>query len=226
MITYHPDMIQGSDEWHAIRCGMLTASAVRTILTPTLKIASNDKERSHLYELMAQRISRYVEPAWVGADMLRGQEDEIEARALYAKHYAPVQEVGFITNDKLGFMVGFSPDGLVGDDGFIEVKSRRQKFQVETIAAGVMPDDYLLQVQTGFFVTERKWCDFISYSGGLPMFTLRVYPDPKVQDAIVVAATAFEKRLAEKMEMYRGTLASGARLLPTERRILQEMYVT
>ena len=228
-IRYFPDLIQGSDDWLAARCGLLTASEMKLIVTPTLKAASNDKERAHLYELLAQRITNYVEPHYISDDMLRGQEDEIEARLLYAKHYAPVEEMGFITNDEWGFTLGYSPDGLVGKDGLIECKSRRQKFQVETIVENVfedtIPADYVLQIQTGMLVSGRLWCDFISYSGGLPMTAIRVYPDDKVQDAIIEAAGAFERRLAEKMQRYQAALKSGARLIPTERRITQEMYV-
>ena len=55
-------------------------------------------------------------------------------------------------------------------------------------------------------VTERKWIDFITYSGGLPMMTVRVFPDFEIQDAIIAAATAFEKRLAEAHERYLETL--------------------
>lgn len=224
-IKYHTDLIQGSDEWLQARCGLLTASEMKLILTPTLKIASNDKERSHLYELMAQRHTGYVEPHYVSDDMLRGQEDEIDARALYAKHYAPVQEVGFITNDKWGFTIGFSPDGLVGDDGLVECKSRRQKYQMETIIDCAMPTDYMLQAQTGLLVSERKWLDFISYSGGLEMITIRVFPDAMVQAAILDAATAFETRLAEKFAKYKAIVAAkSARLIPTERKIIQEMF--
>lgn len=227
-ITYFPDLVQGSEEWHAARCGLLTASEIKLIVTPTLKIASNDKERAHLYELLAQRITHYVEPSYISDDMLRGEEDEIFARSLYAERYAPVQEMGFITNDRWGFALGFSPDGLVGDDGFIEVKSRRQKYQIETIVECVadskLPQDYMLQVQTAFLVSERKWCDFISYSGGLHMVTIRVFPDPAVMAAIVTAADAFEKRLSEKLEKYRSALSSKARLIPTKRRVEQEMY--
>lgn len=231
-VVYHTDLEQGSDAWLAARCGLLTASEMKLILTPTLKIASNDKERSHLYELLAQRITRYVEPHYVGDDMLRGQVDEVEAKILYAAHYAPVEDVGFITNDQWGFKLGFSPDGLVGSDGFIECKSRRQKFQIETITSQAMPDDYALQVQTGFLVTGRKWCDFISHSSGLPMATIRVLPNMEIQAAIIAAATAFEARLAEKLSLYRSAESFGlsaipgaVRLIPTERKIEQEMYV-
>lgn len=224
-VKYHTDLVQGDEAWLQARLGLLTASEMKLIITPTLKIASNDKERSHLFELLAQRITKYVEPAYISNDMLRGMEDEIEARSIYAKTYAPVEEVGFLTNDKWGFTIGYSPDGLVGDDGLIECKGRRQKFQIETIIAGIMPDDYMIQVQTGLLVSERKWLDFVSFSGGLPMVTIRVYPDAIVQEAIVAAATAFEARLAEKMDALGDALASNARLVATERRVVTEMYV-
>ena len=223
-IVYYTDLEQGSEEWLAARCGLLTASEMKLIVTPTLKAASNDKERAHMYELLAQRITGYVEPRYVNDDMLRGRDDEVEARILYSERFAPVEEMGFITNDEWGFTIGFSPDGLVGDDGFIECKSRRQKFQVQTIIDGVMDPDYSIQVQTGFLVSKRKWCDHISYSGGLPMATIRIYPIPEIQDAILSAATAFEKRLAEKLIRYREVIATNAQLIPTERKIVQEMY--
>jgi hypothetical protein len=225
MIQYHADLFQGSAEWIACRCGLLTASEMKLIITPTLKMASNDKERSHLFELLAQRITRYVEPHYVSDDMLRGLNDEIDACVLYSKTYHPVEQVGFVTNDKWGFTIGYSPDGLVGDDGLIECKSRRAKFQIETIINGAMPDDYLIQVQTGLLVTERKWLDFCTYCGGLPMLTIRVFPDPKVQDAIVMAAAAFENRLDGKMAEFNAMLGTKARLIPTERKIEMEMHL-
>ncbi len=117
MIRYHPDLIQGSEEWHRARLGLLTASEMKLIITPTLKIASNDRERSHLYELLAQRVTGYVEPSYVSDDMLRGKEDEIDAVALYNKTIAQTVACGFVTNDRWGFTIGYSPDALVGDDG-------------------------------------------------------------------------------------------------------------
>jgi hypothetical protein len=98
--VYHRSLFQGSEEWLAARCGMLTASEMKLIVTPTFKAAANDKERSHLFELLAQRITGYVEPHYISDDMLRGQEDEIEACIAYGKHYVPVDSVGFVTNSK------------------------------------------------------------------------------------------------------------------------------
>lgn len=227
-ITHHPNVEQGSDEWLQLRCGLLTASEMKLILTPSLKVASNEKERAHLYELLAQRISGYVEPHYVSDDMLRGQADEIDARLIYEKAYGPVTETGFITNDKWGFTIGYSPDGLVGDDGLVECKSRRQKFQIQTVIENVLTDtapmEFMFQCQTGLMVSERQWIDFVSYSGGLPMATIRVWPDPVIQEAIEATATDFEARLQNKLNLYHEALASDARLIPTERIVIQEMY--
>jgi hypothetical protein len=216
-ITYHTDLVQGSDEWFAARIGLLTASEMKLILTPTLKVANNDKTRSHVWELAAQRISNYVEPGYIGDNMLRGWEDEIRARKLYSERYAPVEEVGFVTNDEWGFTLGYSPDGLVGDDGLIEIKSRVQKYQVQTIVENAPPDEFTLQLQTGLLVTKRKWLDFISYSGGMPMATMRVFPDEAVQHAILEAATEFESKVDAAVKSFGEIINSGGRYIPTER---------
>lgn len=227
-ITYFPDMVQGSEEWFAARCGLLTASEMKLIVTSTLKAASNDKERGHLYELLGQRITKYVEPRYVGDDMLRGQEEEIDAVALYDKSYAPIETVGFVTNNKWGFTIGYSPDGLVGFDGQVECKSRNQKLQIRTlvdfVSVSTIDPDFMIQVQTGLMVTERAWCDLVSYCGGLPMATVRVLPDPTIQAAILDAASAFEARLAKAYDKYGSVLATSARLIPTQRKIIEEIF--
>lgn len=220
-ITYHKDLVQGSEEWLAARCGLLTASEMHLIVTPTLKAASNDKERTHLYELLAQRITGYVEPQYISDDMLRGMDEEITALDLYSKHHSKIDRVGFITNDKWGFTIGYSPDAVVGKEGLVECKSRRQKYQIQTIVDGVVPPEYMIQIQTGLLVSEREWLDFISYSGGLPMFAMRCYPMPEYQEAIVKAATAFEARLAINLETY---MKASQDYIPTERKIIQEIY--
>jgi hypothetical protein len=223
-ITYHNDLVQGSEEWHAARLGLLTASEIKLILTPTLKVASNDKTRAHVYELAAQRITRYVEPSYIGDEMLRGWDDEMRARDLYSERYAPVTEVGFVTNDEWGFTIGYSPDGLVGDDGLIECKSRRQKFQVQTIVENQPPEEHFLQLQAGLLVTGRQWLDYISYSGGMPMAVIRVFPDAAIQDAIREAAVSFEGKVDAVMASYHQSLVD-KNYAPTERIVEREMYI-
>lgn len=221
-VTIHKELMQGTDAWHAARCGMLTASEMKLAVTPMLKTANNEKTRSHVYELLAQRVTGYVEPSYVGDDMLRGQEDEQLALSVYHQNVAEVEYCGFITNDKWGFTLGYSPDALVGDDGLVEVKSRRQKYQMQTfvecLGQQVVPIDYMLQCQTGLLVSERAWLDFISYSGGMRMPIIRIYPDAKVQDAIVEGATAFETQIAAARKAYHSAFENPAlRSFPTER---------
>ena len=225
MIRYYNDIEQGGEEWLAVRRGILTASEMRLIMTPTMRPASNDKERAHLFELLGQRITGYTEPHYISDDMLRGHEDEIEARIRYAEHFAPVTACGFVTNDDHGVVIGYSPDGLVGDDGLIECKSRRQKYQIETILADEVPAEYLLQCQTGLLVTGRKWLDFISYCGGLPMFVKRVWPCPEIHRAILDAALAFEQRLAAAQTRYDEWRNRQPVVIHTERTIEQEIMI-
>jgi hypothetical protein len=165
----------------------------------------------------------HTEPRYISDDMLRGHEDEIEARIRYAENFAPVTECGFVTNDDHGFVIGYSPDGLVDYDGLIECKSRRQKYQVETILADRVPEEYMLQIQTGLLVTRRKWLDFVSYCAGLPMFVKRVFPDARYQDAIIAAATDFERRLQEAHQKYAAWLDRQPVVINTERTIEEEI---
>ena len=226
MLKEYSNLLQGTDEWFDARRGVLTASEMKHIITPTLKVADNDKSRAHLYELLGQQITGYTEPTYLSNDMIRGQEDEIYAREAYAENYTPVRECGFITNDKWGFTLGYSPDGLIGQDGQIESKSRRQKFQIETILSNEMPSEYSIQIQTGLLVSEREWCDFISYCGGLPMFVKRIFADPATQTAILLAAESFYEKLHEKLSQYTAiTTDKGFKFIPTKRIIHEEMYV-
>lgn len=221
-ITIYRDVEQGSDEWLELRRGMLTASEMNHIITPGGKPAKNEKMRSHAYDLLAQRITGYVDPRYVSDDMLRGKDDELDARWLYEEKYAPVEQVGFIVRDFGDFKIGYSPDGLVGDDGLIECKGRRPKIQVETIVNGGAPHETMIQVQTGLLVSGRKWCDYLSYSGGLPMAVYLIPPDERLQDAILEAAHAFEAFISEAEAMFRDQV-SVRRFHPTERRVEQEM---
>lgn len=201
-VTYYDDLEQGSDEWLAARCGLMTCSELNLILTPTLKVANNAKTRSHAYELAAQRISRYVEPTYISDAMMRGWTDEIKAKEKYSEHRVPVTEVGGVLRDFGSFQLWCSPDGLVGDDGGVECKSRNQKYQIEVITSDSVPVEHMLQVQGAMLVTGRDWWDYISYSGGLPMWTIRVLPDKKYQDAIMSACEAFEAEISEICEKY------------------------
>jgi len=209
------DIEQGTDEWHALRRGIITASVVGLLITPkTIKPAANDTARGLVTQLVAERITGHTEPIHVSSDMERGTLDEPYARAIYANHYAPVTEVGFMIRDDWGFRLGYSPDGLVGDDGLIEIKSRKQKIQLKTILEDEVPLENMAQIQCGLLVSGREWCDYLSYSGGMPLYSKRVLPDPKWHEAIHDAVEAFEVVAAT---MYDAYLARIEGLPPTER---------
>lgn len=229
-MVIHRGMTQGSDEWLNARLGLLTASELGLILTPkTLKAANNDKVRGHIWDLLAQRIHGSEGPGFTSFAMARGWEDEAMARYVYSEKVRPVEEVGFITNDEWGFTLGYSPDGLVGNDGLIECKSRMQKYQAEVVTCGVVPDEHLIQVQAGMLISGRKWCDYITYCGGAGMAIIRAHPDPRIQAAIIEAAAVFEATLAEKQAEYEAsieTMKRAGRYFETERRIEQEITVS
>jgi putative phage-type endonuclease len=205
--TYRFDIEQGSDEWHAIRRGVITASAIAKLLTGTGKPANNDTSRAQLYQLLAERITGKSEASFYNDDMARGHLLEPFARDLYSQHYNEVQECGFITCQLSGVVIGYSPDGLVGDDGLIEIKAPRQKTHLKSLLTNQVPGEYVPQVQTGLAVSGRAWCDFISYAPGLPLFVRRVERDEQVIGQIIAAAQAAEEQLAGMLVIYEGLAA-------------------
>lgn len=191
-LTIH-DVEQGTEEWHVLRRGIVTASTIGQLITPkTVKVAANDTARALVMHLTAERITGYTEPTYASMDMERGKIDEPYARDVYSEHYAAAVEVGFMMNTFNGHTLGYSPDGVVGDDGLIEIKSRRQKQQLATVLADAVPLENMAQCQTGLLVTGRKWLDYVSFCGGMPLYVKRVYPDQQWFAAITAALDLFE----------------------------------
>ena len=217
-----PDLIQGTDAWHDQRRGIVTASVVGRLLTATGKPANNDTSRTLTAQLVAERITGWTDPVYVSDDMLRGHDDEPRAVDVYAEHFAPVATTGFMVRDDWGFSIGYSPDGLVGTDGLIEVKSRRAKKQLQTILDDAVPAENMAQIQCGLLVSGRVWCDYVSYCGGMPLYVKRVYGDPNWFDAIVAAVTSFELAASLMTEQYE---AATAGLPATERIVEMEMIL-
>jgi predicted phage-related endonuclease len=211
--TYHWDITQGTPEWDAIRRGVITASAMKVLVTPTGKPANNDTSRAYLAQLLAERITGTSDSSYCSYDMLRGHMLEPCARDLYAKHYLPVNECGFIQRHYEDFTIGFSPDGVVGDDGLLEIKSRLAKHHVKNILDGGVPSEFEIQIQTGLLVTGRSWLDFASYTPGLPLYICRAHRCSGMIAAIEAAAARAEEQLQEMMERY---LSVAETMPPTE----------
>ena len=220
-LKFYRELIQGTDEWFAVRRGILTASVVGKLLTPTLKVANNESSRGVVLTLAAERITGYVDPTYCGSSMERGHEDEPYARDTYSEHVAPVDEVGLMVRDDWGYRIGYSPDGLVGDDGQIEIKSRLQRLHLRTILEDRVPGEYLAQIQCGLLVSGRAWCDFVSYCGGMPLYVKRVYPDPTWFAAILAAVETFEANVADILARYHEVVAG----LPATERVNRDAEI-
>jgi hypothetical protein len=184
-------------------------------LPPVYGPATTDTAKMLTAMLVAERITGWSDPMFVTNNMMRGTLDEPIARDAYAEHFAPVTEVGFIVRDDWGFSIGYSPDGLVGDDGLIEIKSRLSRIQLTSILAGEVPAENMAQLQCGLLVTGRKWCDYVSFCSGMPLWRTRVYPDPEWQRAIVEAVAQLEENAADMITDYSAAVEG----LPTTERV-------
>jgi hypothetical protein len=193
---------QGSPEWHALRRGIVTASVVGKLITPTLKVADNETSRGLTATLVAERITGWTEDTFTNGDMLRGTMSEPIARDLYSGLYHQAEETGFMRLEGDGWTLGFSPDGLVGTDGLIEIKAPRSKTHLNTILRGEVPTYHLPQIQAGLLVSGRAWCDFVSFCGGMPLFVKRVLPDANWHMAIIAACQQFETTAAQMVAAY------------------------
>lgn len=199
----YEDLDQGEPEWFAARCGIVTASVVHQLVTAkTLKAADNLTSRGLTATLVAERITGHVEPMAQTRDMERGVLDEPYARDEYSKRHAPASELGFMVREFDGFKIGYSPDGLVGDDGLIEIKSRKQRIQLGTFLDDEVPAENLAQIQTGLLVSGRDWLDYVSYTGGMPLYVKRVYPDQQWHDAIIAAVAQLEQNAEQMIDRY------------------------
>lgn len=194
----YKEIEQGTPEWLELRKGVITSTVVKAFITPTFKIAENDKTRKTIWKLAGERITGQLEESISCYNFDRGHFEEPLARALYGG----AEEVGFITNEIGGVTVGYSPDGLIGNDGLIEIKSAKQSIQVERIVSGLVPVEHLPQIHYGMLVSGREWLDFISYSNGMEMQVIRVHKDLKIQAILTEAIRLAEMQILEAIEKY------------------------
>lgn len=165
--------------------------------------ASNDISRDLTTLLVSERITGWVEPTWVSDDMLRGHEDEPLARAAYAEHTGlTVTQCGFMAREEQHWKLGLSPDGLVGNDGLIEIKSRRPKGQLKTALLDGIPAEHMAQCQAAMVVSGRSWVDYVSFAGGMRLIVKRVRPNGDWRRAIVQAVKQFEENARELQRQY------------------------
>ena len=179
----------------------------RVLSAKKLQVSSSIEAKKFYYDILSQIIDPTPRDNYISYDMQRGHDDEPYAVKAYEKKTGlDVTHCGFIENSSFGRKVGYSPDGLVGDDGLIEIKSRTPELQTKTImdhvagrSADLIPSEFMMQCQAGLLISGRKWLDFNSFCNGHPLVTIRVEPIPAFQDAIMFAIVHFNKIMEENL---------------------------
>lgn len=192
------DVEQGTQQWFESRCGIVTASSASKLLAK----GQGKTRLAYMYQLIGEVMTGEPIHVWAGnAHTERGHEDEPIARALYQKRVGmETQQCGFIRNHEDIGWAGYSPDDLVGDDGLLEIKSRLAHIQAELLDTRKVPRDSFLQMQLGMWVSERHWCDYVSYCRGMPLFVHRVERDEKQITEIRQAVIEFYADMNFKLD--------------------------
>ena len=188
------DIVQGSEEWLRLRLGVATASNFDRIITPTGKFSTQYSK--YAQDLASEMLLEEPEESYKNPIMARGNELEPEARESYEEFsLMPVEQVTFITCGDYGY----SPDGLVGEEGLIEIKCPNASTHTKYLADNILPMEYKPQVQGGLYVSGREWCDFVSYHpkfiGSKKIFVKRVFRD---EEFIAKLKVGIEKTIAER----------------------------
>tara|TARA_R110000822_G_scaffold97859_1_gene221805 strand:- start:113 stop:721 length:609 start_codon:yes stop_codon:yes gene_type:complete len=176
-------MEQRTDEWFKARLAKVTASKINDVLA-TIKSGEAATRRNYRTQLVAERLTgMQASEVYVNAAMQHGIDTEEEARNAYIFSHADVVEVGFVNHPSIA-MSGASPDGLVDNDGLIEIKCPQTATHTDTLVSQQVPNKYINQMMWQMACTDRKWCDFVSYSPFFPenlkMFVKRVERDDKL----------------------------------------------
>lgn len=187
-------LIQGSPEWLLARCGKVTASRVADILAKT-KSGPSASRSNYLAEIVAERLTGEAAEGFTNAAMQRGTELEPLARQCYEfARGVSVIEVGFVPHTAIENF-GASPDGLVGDDGLVEIKCPGTAKHISTLRGASIDGKYITQMQVQMACTGREWCDFVSYDPRLPvemqLHVRRVERDSQYIDEIEREVIAF-----------------------------------
>ena len=199
------DCAQGTPEWFAARCGIATASGFSDILA-TIKSGEAAARRNYRARLVVERLTGKTVETFKTAAMRQGTEREPAARATYeAQTGAWVNEVGFCRHDDLE--AGASPDGLIGEDGGLEIKCPELATHLGYLRMDGIPSEYVAQVQGCLWITGRDWWDFASYSPDFPerlqLVVRRVHRDEQYIGRLAVAVEAFMAEVHEEEDALR-----------------------
>lgn len=207
-------MQQGSAEWLAERCGQVTASRIADVMA-TVKKGESAKRSGYKMELLAEIVTGDTADHYVSPAMDYGIEYEPVARAAYEMAQGvEVQSIGYVRHPNIP-RSGASPDGLVGDDGLVEIKVPTTRTHLEYFLAGAVPAEYKPQMLWQMACSGRQWCDFVSYDPRLPEeFGLLIVRFERDEEAITEMEESVRTFIGELNAMADGLLARKREVKP------------
>ena len=196
-MKYH-DIQQNSDDWFLLRLGKFTASTFKNLFAKPTTVAY----QKEINRVVFERLTGKVPESFTNDYMQRGTELEPIAREAYeAQKFTVVQNGGFWGDE----WAGCSPDGLVEDQGLLEIKCPAFNTMIDYLLKQKLPSEYYYQVHGQMYITDRQWCDFVAFHPDLPIFILRIERSEEVcmqiQQQIDIAITESEKRLIKLKEL-------------------------
>lgn len=186
---------QRTPEWYQARLGKITASCLSDVMS------KGTGRNTYMFRLAAERLTGLPQDSYTNGAMQWGIDTEPHARAFYEElNNTPVKQVGFV---ELTEDLGMSPDGLVNDDGILEIKCPNTTTHIANILRGKLPSEYVPQVQGGLWITGRKFCDFVSFDPRMQkkkFHCIRVERDDDKIEEIIEATSLFIAELKELIE--------------------------
>lgn len=197
-------MEQRTEEWYQARLGKVTASKVASVLAKRDSATRAD----YLTDLVLERLTGKQQEFYQNEAMQWGTDTEPQARMAYeAETGNLVDELGFIDHPSIANF-GCSPDGVVGEDGLIEIKCPNSKTHLSTLLSGKAPSKYIPQMQTQMAVMNRQWCDFVSFDPRLPedlqLFVIRVNRDDEYIAKLEEEVSIFLEEVDETVTKLKG----------------------
>ena len=198
------ELVQGTREWKLVRCGKVTASRVQDIIATVKSGGLSAGYKNYMAELVAERLTGEPAEKFQSPAMAYGAALEAEARNVYAfMRNTPIVEVGFVKHPLIR-EAGCSPDGLVGDEGMVEIKCPGVATHIDTLLRGVIPIAYATQMHFQMACTGRRWCDFVSYDNRMPehmrLWVRRVQRDQAIIEQLDDKVSDFLAELASTID--------------------------
>jgi putative phage-type endonuclease len=197
---------QRTESWHQARLGKLTASRIADA-TARIKSGWGASRDNLMATLICERLTGKTAEGYMNGAMQWGIDHEGEASSAYEFELGvTVEPVGFIDHPSID-MSGASPDGLVGNDGLLEIKCPETKGHIEVLLSKKIPEKYVKQMQWQMACTGRKWCDFATYDPRMPqelqLWIFRLVRDDKAIADLEKEARLFLAELDEKIAALR-----------------------